>query len=127
MGHQPKVDLVDTGALLSAHHMLMTNESILPGYDGSLLRFGVDLADRLLPAFDTPYGVPLSWINLKKVSRAPPMRQYLQGSNERHRGRSSLKNHEQRLLDPACTIHHMEGAQHLVHEGIRERQPTSPV
>lgn len=47
--------------------MLVTNQSIMPGYDGSLLRFAVDLGDRLVPAFDTPYGVPLSWINLDKV------------------------------------------------------------
>lgn len=39
----------------------------MPGYDGALLRLGVDLADRLLPAFDTPTGVPLSWVNLRKV------------------------------------------------------------
>lgn len=55
------------GALLSAHHMLITNQSIMPEYDGSLLRFAHDLGDRLLPAFETPYGVPLSWINLQKV------------------------------------------------------------
>ncbi|KAK9821875.1 hypothetical protein WJX74_008265 [Apatococcus lobatus] len=54
------------GALLSAHHMLMTNQHIMPGYDGSLLRFAVDLGDRLVPSFNTPYGVPLSWINLEK-------------------------------------------------------------
>ncbi|KAK9856425.1 hypothetical protein WJX84_012362 [Apatococcus fuscideae] len=54
------------GALLSAHHMLITNQSIMPEYDGSLLRFAHDLGDRLLPAFETPYGVPLSWINLQK-------------------------------------------------------------
>lgn len=39
----------------------------MPGYDGALLRLGVDLADRLLPAFDTPTGVPISWVNLRKV------------------------------------------------------------
>ena len=48
--------------------MLITKESIMPGYDGSLLRFAVDLGDRLVPAFHTPYGVPLSWINLEKVA-----------------------------------------------------------
>ena len=26
----------------------------------------MDLADRLMPAFDTPTGVPLSWVNLRK-------------------------------------------------------------
>ena len=33
-----------------------------------------ELADRLLPAFDTPSGIPLSWINLAKVrtSQAAP-------------------------------------------------------
>lgn len=35
-------------------------------YDGSLLRLAQDLGDRLLPAFDTPSGIPLSWVNLAK-------------------------------------------------------------
>lgn len=42
----------------------------MPGYDGSLLRLAVELTDRLLPAFDTPTGVPLSWVNLRKVGSA---------------------------------------------------------
>lgn len=39
----------------------------MPGYDGSLLRLAVDLADRFMPAFDTPTRIPLSWVNLRKV------------------------------------------------------------
>lgn len=39
----------------------------MPGYDGSLLRLAVDLTDRFMPAFDTPTGVPLSWVNLRRV------------------------------------------------------------
>jgi hypothetical protein len=37
----------------------------VPGYDGALLRLAVDLADRFMPAFRTPTGVPLSWVNLR--------------------------------------------------------------
>ncbi len=65
------------GALLSAHHMLMTNQHIMPGYDGSLLRFAVDLGDRLVPSFNTPYGVPLSWINLEKVGHLDSISPFL--------------------------------------------------
>lgn len=39
----------------------------MPGYDGSLLRLAVDLTDRFMPAFDTPTGIPLSWVNLRRV------------------------------------------------------------
>jgi ER degradation enhancer, mannosidase alpha-like 2 len=55
------------GGLLSTHVLLQRNASLVPGYDGSLLRLGVELADRLLPAFDTPSGIPLSWVNLRTV------------------------------------------------------------
>lgn len=39
----------------------------MPGYNGSLLRLAVDLTDRFMPAFDTPTGIPLSWVNLRRV------------------------------------------------------------
>lgn len=68
------------GGLLSTHVLLQQAPDVLPGYpvgspqgtDGSprgnsLLDLAVQLADRLLPAFDTPTGIPLSWINLKRV------------------------------------------------------------
>ena len=46
---------------------------LVPAYDGCLLRLAVDLADRFMPAFDTPTGIPLSWVNLRHVSeRASP-------------------------------------------------------
>eukprot|EP00897_Mesotaenium_endlicherianum_P005501 jgi/Mesen1/497/ME000104S10588 len=35
------------------------------GYDGELLRLAEDLGHRLLPAFDTPTGIPYGSINLK--------------------------------------------------------------
>lgn len=35
-------------------------------YDGQLLRMATDLADRLLPAFNTTSGVPHSRVNLKR-------------------------------------------------------------
>ncbi|KAH8119714.1 glycoside hydrolase [Phellopilus nigrolimitatus] len=44
------------GGLLSAYH--------LSGKDALYLEKAVDLADRMLPAFDTPSGLPLSSINL---------------------------------------------------------------
>jgi len=48
--------------------LLERRPSAVPGYNGCLLRLAVDLADRLLPAFDTASGVPLSWVHLQKVS-----------------------------------------------------------
>eukprot|EP01051_Picozoa_sp_SAG22_P015114 SAG22_NODE_1931_length_3292_cov_4.886940_2_plen_282_part_00 len=38
---------------------------LIPGYNGSLLRLAEELADRLLPAFDTPTGIPFGSINLR--------------------------------------------------------------
>lgn len=43
------------GGLLSAYHL--TDDSLY-------LERAVDLADRILPTFDTPSGLPLSMINL---------------------------------------------------------------
>ena len=37
------------------------------GYRDGLLAKAVDLADRLMPAFKTPSGIPLSWVNLRRV------------------------------------------------------------
>jgi len=61
------------GGLLSAH-MLAADEDLAiyrpqyangKPYNGFLLRLAKDLADRLLPAFDTPTGIPYGSINLK--------------------------------------------------------------
>ena len=41
-----------------------------PEYQGDLLLLALELGDRLLPAFDTASGIPLSWINLAKVWRS---------------------------------------------------------
>ena len=57
------------GGLLSTHIMLERRPAMMAAYDGCLLRLAVDLGDRLLPAFDTLSGIPLSWINLRKVSQ----------------------------------------------------------
>ncbi|CAL8470523.1 g10065 [Coccomyxa elongata] len=54
------------GGLSSMHVLLTRNPAIMPEYDGGLLRLATDLGDRLLPAFDTPTGIPLSWVNLRK-------------------------------------------------------------
>lgn len=60
------------GSLLSTHILLNSNPVIMPEYNGCLLRLAAELGDRLLPAFDTPHGVPLSWVNLKKVCHCLP-------------------------------------------------------
>uniref|UniRef100_A0A061R9P2 alpha-1,2-Mannosidase n=2 Tax=Tetraselmis sp. GSL018 TaxID=582737 RepID=A0A061R9P2_9CHLO len=52
------------GGLLSAHVLLLRNSAVVPRYDGCLLRLAQELGERLLPAFNTPTGVPLSWVNL---------------------------------------------------------------
>lgn len=57
------------GALLSAHIFLLdlplpTRSLWAPAYDGALLTLATDLADRLLPAFDTPTGIPYGSIHL---------------------------------------------------------------
>lgn len=57
------------GGLLSAH-IYATNPNLLGGYklkryNGELLELAVDLADRLLPAFLAPTGIPYPRINLR--------------------------------------------------------------
>ena len=55
------------GGLLSAHQLslvLMNNPANNFTYDGFLLDFAKDLGDRLLPAFNTPSGIPYHRINL---------------------------------------------------------------
>ncbi|GAA5862653.1 hypothetical protein JCM3774_001092, partial [Rhodotorula dairenensis] len=52
------------GGLLSAYHF--SGET-----DQMLLDKAVDLADRLLPAFETPSGLPLSFVNLAKRQGIP--------------------------------------------------------
>lgn len=60
-------DCLVAGGLLSSHIMLERMPSAVPGYDGALLRLATDLGNRLLPAFDTKSGIPLSWVHLQKV------------------------------------------------------------
>ncbi len=50
------------------HVLLTRNPTIMPDYSGGLLRLATDLGNRLLPAFETPTGIPLSWVNLRKVT-----------------------------------------------------------
>ena len=57
------------GGLLSAH-IYATDPTLLGGYKlsnykGELLALAVDLADRLLPAFNSPTGIPYPRINLR--------------------------------------------------------------
>lgn len=61
------------GGLLSAHGLLTDAADAAgfdawlwyPNYDDSLLYLAVDIADRLMPAFDTPTGIPVGAINLR--------------------------------------------------------------
>ena len=53
------------GGLLSAYHF--------SGGDKLYLDKAVDLADRMLPAFDTPFGLPTTNINLGKREGIPDM------------------------------------------------------
>ena len=47
--------------------MLASREQTAPAAESTQQQRGVqELGDRLLPAFDTPSGIPLSWINLAK-------------------------------------------------------------
>jgi mannosidase alpha-like ER degradation enhancer 2 len=54
------------GGLLSAH-VLASDASLrlMPSYDGCLLDMALDLGDRLLPAFDTPTGIPYGTVNMR--------------------------------------------------------------
>lgn len=56
------------GGLLSTHVLLQRDPSISPGYDGQLLAMATDMAERMLPAFETQSGVPLPWAHLQGVS-----------------------------------------------------------
>eukprot|EP00004_Rigifila_ramosa_P023591 TRINITY_DN6645_c0_g1_i2.p1 TRINITY_DN6645_c0_g1~~TRINITY_DN6645_c0_g1_i2.p1 ORF type:complete len:317 (+),score=71.38 TRINITY_DN6645_c0_g1_i2:119-952(+) len=55
------------GGLLAAHQIAGDPRMpcFLPGYQGELLALAVDAADRLLPAFRTPTGIPFGSINLR--------------------------------------------------------------
>ena len=56
--HHSQTTIRVLGGLLSAHH--------LSGGDELYLSRARDLADRMLPVFDTPSGLPLSMVNLLK-------------------------------------------------------------
>jgi hypothetical protein len=55
------------GGLLSAHALLARAPGLVPGYSGGLLAAATDLAERMMPAFSTPTGLPASFINLRTV------------------------------------------------------------
>ncbi|KAH9603328.1 hypothetical protein KSS87_012079 [Heliosperma pusillum] len=54
------------GGLLSAHFLASDYATgmRIPSYDNQLLRLSEDLAYRMLPAFDTPTGIPFGSVNL---------------------------------------------------------------
>lgn len=57
------------GGLLSAHLMAIDTElNVMPRekYNNELLDLAIDLADRLLPAFETPTGIPYGTVNLRR-------------------------------------------------------------
>ena len=55
------------GGLLSSHLFASDPTSLvhMEEYDGSLLRLATQLGDKLLPAFDTPTGIPYNIITLQ--------------------------------------------------------------
>jgi mannosidase alpha-like ER degradation enhancer 2 len=59
------------GGLLSAHAFAsdaklgLLSEPYPSAYKGGMLPLAIDLADRLLPALDTPSGIPYGSINLR--------------------------------------------------------------
>lgn len=63
--HVFEVTIRALGGLLSGHTLASRDPTLMPGYNGCLLDAAIDLADRLVPAFDTPTGIPTSWINLR--------------------------------------------------------------
>ncbi|XP_055829805.1 alpha-mannosidase I MNS4 isoform X1 [Solanum dulcamara] len=54
------------GGLISAHLIASDHNTgmRIPSYDDELLRLAEDLARRMLPAFDTPTGIPFGSVNL---------------------------------------------------------------
>jgi mannosidase alpha-like ER degradation enhancer 2 len=70
------------GGLLSAH-LIASNATLKMYrgvYDGSLLNLAVDLADRLLVAFDTPTRLPFGTVNLRRG--VPKVRRFLNGEKK---------------------------------------------
>eukprot|EP00892_Ulva_mutabilis_P000699 jgi/Ulvmu1/1062/UM105_0021.1 len=63
--HVFEVTIRAMGGLLSAHIAAVNNPALIPDYSGTFLSKAEDLATRLLPAFDTPTGIPVSWVNLR--------------------------------------------------------------
>jgi mannosidase alpha-like ER degradation enhancer 2 len=47
-------------------HTFAENGTLRGKYDGSLLRLAVDVANRMLPAFETVTGIPIGTVNLMK-------------------------------------------------------------
>ncbi|POY75826.1 putative Mannosyl-oligosaccharide 1,2-alpha-mannosidase [Rhodotorula taiwanensis] len=64
--HTFEITIRVLGGLLSAYHFSGETDQVL-------LDKAVDLADRLLPVFDTPSGLPLSFVNLAKRQAIPDM------------------------------------------------------
>ncbi|KAJ6559325.1 glycoside hydrolase [Mycena sp. CBHHK59/15] len=64
------------GGLLAAYHL---------SSDDMYLRHAVDLADRMLPAFDTPSGIPLSSVDLAKRLEYRYLAQLTQNSTYWHK------------------------------------------
>ncbi|GBF88425.1 hypothetical protein Rsub_01137 [Raphidocelis subcapitata] len=70
--HVFEVSIRALGGLVSAHFLAARNPGLVPGgYKGQLLALAVDLADRLMPAFKTPTGLPAAFVNLKRGTVRP--------------------------------------------------------
>ncbi|KAF8303422.1 hypothetical protein DL93DRAFT_2090221 [Clavulina sp. PMI_390] len=65
-----EITIRGVGSLLSAHMFANDKEGRwgfgIEGYDGGLLRLAKDLGERLLPAFNTPTGMPYARVNLRR-------------------------------------------------------------
>ena len=61
------------GGLISGHLLALDHYgALIPGgYKDQLLHLAYDLGRRLMPAFDTPTGIPYAWINLKVLCYIP--------------------------------------------------------
>lgn len=75
----------DKGAILGNEHGILWGNDFV--YDGQLLRLAVDMANRLIPAFYTPTGLPYPRVNLRHgipfYDNAPFNSHYWQESERR--------------------------------------------
>lgn len=64
-----EVNIRALGGLISSHDLIVKHPRLAKKYSGELLATAVDLADHLMPAFNTVTGIPQTWINLQHVCK----------------------------------------------------------